>query len=497
MAFEKNIKLKVTADDKSAQQNLSNIDKKVSGISSSLKNMAGLIGVGFGAAFIKTSIDNFIEQERVAAKLNQTLGYNTKALQDYASELQSITRFGDEAIISGTALLGLYVKDESLLKKLTKATLDLASAKQMDLNSAFELMTKAVSGNISMLSRYGIRIESTGDNIKDAKLALEEINRVMGGSAEAEKNTTYGRVESLKNSFGDLQENIGELIVNGLTPLLQKLTDIVAFVNSNKDAFGWILKIGSFGLTELGTGGIISDKDERWKNVPGFKQSLKDEISELKGSRNQIQNLLEYYKKTEKEIKKIKFVPKGFADQSDAIRTVEEDLERLQNRYKSYIESIREIKGGTYFKKKTKEGFIGGVNQPEKPDVGFTQEEVMRDLYEENKFFIDQIEGDLNILRGEFSNFWTSIFGEANSLLEKFLQNFAEGLFDLGSKSLISGLLSLIPGGDAIAAVISPSSPTANINNNNSNTIVLQMDNKTMATWYVSGKNQAGRLRMG
>ena len=72
-------------------------------------------------------------------------------------------------------------------------------------------------------------------------------------------------------------------------------------------------------------------------------------------------------------------------------------------------------------------------------------------------------------------------------------------MLDLGSKSLISGLLGLIPGGDAIAAVISPSSPTANINNNNNNgnTIVLQMDNKTMATWYVSGKNQAGRLRMG
>ena len=67
-------------------------------------------------------------------------------------------------------------------------------------------------------------------------------------------------------------------------------------------------------------------------------------------------------------------------------------------------------------------------------------------IYKE--FFIDPF---TETFRGEFSKAWNSIFGEANSLLEKFIQRVGEALFNKAVGSAATGLLDLvIPGAGAI-----------------------------------------------
>ena len=124
-----------------------------------------------------------------------------------------------------------------------------------------------------------------------------------------------------------------------------------------------------------------------------------------------------------------------------------------------------------------------------KPGIGFSDSDVMQDFYDENSFFIEQMRSDLMILQGEFNGFWENTFGEANSLLEKFLQNFAAGLLELGAKSLLSSFLDFIPGGGFLKPFIEGKQ-------GNPQPIVLAMDGQTMATWYVGGKSQATRLRL-
>lgn len=471
MALEKNIKLKVTADTKQAEQNLGNVDKKVGGITSSLKTMAMVGGVAFGVNFIKQSIGAYIEQERVAAKLNNTLGYNTKSLRDYASELQNKTRFEDDAIISGMSLLGLYVKDEKTLKDLTKATLDLASAKQMDLSSAFEVVSKAVSGNIGMLSRYGIRIESTGSQIQDTQLALEKIGKLMGGSAEAEKNTTYGKIESLKNAFGDLQEVIGEKFIPALSETISLLANLIKL-----DFAGLYNNLNNIGI---GISDFITGQGE-------FKKQLTEMIKNqgtiggtvlggLIGDRNHLEQVAEGLKKVKKEVKE---VVKEITDW----QKVQTQARGREQWFASNGASIAGmgIGKGTFG--------IEGLTGAGAGKDGFDFR--MKNFMKENSFFVEQMRSDIGILQGEFSKFWTDTFGEANSLLEMFLQNFAMGLADLAAKSLFSSILNfLLPGVGTIAgqALGKTTNPTQ---------VNLVLDDTTIAKVYITGKEKAVRLRL-
>jgi flagellar hook-basal body complex protein FliE len=57
------------------------------------------------------------------------------------------------------------------------------------------------------------------------KIILEELGREFGGSAAAQANTFAGKIEILKNQFDDLKEGIGKVIVDALTPFIQKLAE--------------------------------------------------------------------------------------------------------------------------------------------------------------------------------------------------------------------------------------------------------------------------------
>ncbi|MBK6914475.1 MAG: hypothetical protein IPH11_12820 [Ignavibacteriales bacterium] len=50
-------------------------------------------------------------------------------------------------------------------------------------------------------------------------------------------------------------------------------------------------------------------------------------------------------------------------------------------------------------------------------------------------------------MRQAFSQAWQDIFGEANSLLEMFLQNIASGLLSLAAESVATSIFSFLTGG--------------------------------------------------
>jgi len=67
-------------------------------------------------------------------------------------------------------------------------------------------------------------------------------------------------------------------------------------------------------------------------------------------------------------------------------------------------------------------------------------------------YFIDPF---TEAFRGEFSKAWQSIFGEANSLLEKFIQSLGESLFNKAVGSAASGILGMIfPGFNLLEAAV-------------------------------------------
>ena len=109
--------------------------------------------VGLVTAGMRKLLDAFIEQEAAEKKLEVALGKTSQALLNQASALQQITTFGEEAIIGVQSLIGAFIKDEDQIKSATKATLDLAAAKGMDLRAAADLVSKSFGSSTNSLSR--------------------------------------------------------------------------------------------------------------------------------------------------------------------------------------------------------------------------------------------------------------------------------------------------------------------------------------------------------
>lgn len=208
----------------------------VSSIESTVRRLGPAIAGAFSVAavtrFGKAALDAYAEQERatktLSAAMQQAGTYTKEALQhnlDYASSLQRMTTYGDEAITGVQKMLTNFGVEGRMLDELTKATLDLAAAKGMDLKGAADLVAKAVGSSTNALSRYGITVEGAVGSTERAQMAVDNITKLFGGAAAAEADTFQGRVKQLTNAWGDFQEQLGEMLVGPASQLVAWMRD--------------------------------------------------------------------------------------------------------------------------------------------------------------------------------------------------------------------------------------------------------------------------------
>lgn len=170
----------------------------------------------FGAGIFSASIGKltrlFGEQEKAEKKLETAIGKHSTALLAFASAQQKITTFGDEELINAMSLIGAYTDNEKAISRLTQASMDLASAKGMDLTTAVDLVSKSVFSSTNALSRYGIQVEGTSGSVERLQSATENISALYSGQAQASAETFLGSMTQLSNSVGDLGEKFGAVL---------------------------------------------------------------------------------------------------------------------------------------------------------------------------------------------------------------------------------------------------------------------------------------------
>ena len=157
------------------------------------------------------------EQQRAESKLETAIGKRSNALLAFASQQQRVTAFGDEETITAMSLVGAYTDNEKAISRLTKVSMDLATAKGMDLKSAVDLVSKSVFSSTNALSRYGVTIEGSAGSVQRLESATSALTNLYGGQAEANAQTFLGTVDQLGNSLGDAGENIGFVFIPALT----------------------------------------------------------------------------------------------------------------------------------------------------------------------------------------------------------------------------------------------------------------------------------------
>ena len=184
------------------------------------------------AAALGETIEAFREQEDAVNQLNQSMinqGTFSADLQrkylDMAGALQKVTTFGDEQIISAQAILQAHIGNREVTEDLVKATLNLATAKKMDLSSAAELVGKSISSETNMLARQGIHLDESIAKHDRLAAVIQAVDGKTHGYAEAAAKG-LGSTVTLKNAFGELMEVIGEKLAPIVTSFSIKLADL-------------------------------------------------------------------------------------------------------------------------------------------------------------------------------------------------------------------------------------------------------------------------------
>lgn len=134
-------------------------------------------------------------------------GESVRRLKDYASELQSVSNYGDEGTINLMSQLAASGRTEAEIMKIMGAAADVAASGVMSLDSAVKYLNSSYNG---LAGELGERIPQvkllTAEEMKQGKAVEIVANQYKGMAKEMTDSGTQA-----KNAFGDFMESIGRI----------------------------------------------------------------------------------------------------------------------------------------------------------------------------------------------------------------------------------------------------------------------------------------------
>lgn len=202
-----------------------------------------------------SSLSSYQNQEKaniqLATAMKQAGAFTNEAYQsllNYSAELQNFTIFGDDATTTVMAQLYAMGLNTEQIKAATLQTANLASLMGTDLSTAARAMADLFKGNLGMIGRYIKGIDETVIKSGDLNAIIQELNKHIGGQAEALGNTALGSMAKFNNAVDDFRENVGGALTTALMPFVDHIKDLITNLNKTSPALtGIIGAVGALG----------------------------------------------------------------------------------------------------------------------------------------------------------------------------------------------------------------------------------------------------------
>ena len=294
-------------------------------------------------------------EKRLATVLETTggaAGLTAKEITSMASSLQSVTTFGDEAIIEGQNLLLTFTKiGKDVFPEATEAMLNMSAALGQGMKESAIQLGKALNDpilGISALRRVGIQLTKQqeeqirkftemGEISKAQNIILGELETQFGNTARAMAETPVGKWQQVSNLLGDIGEDIGKEIVPGFSNMAEAMKGILA----EDGAFRTMLDGMGAGLNLVANAtakairyyDIFLNKAREWAATSVHKDAIKD-----------LEKLEKSYKKTYGVLWE-HIVKTGDAHKEELkiLETARERVGRYQGEISKYGEKMDEL----------------------------------------------------------------------------------------------------------------------------------------------------------
>jgi hypothetical protein len=261
MAVVKNLMIRTGADMSGLRKSFSKASKDLQKFKKTVSRTMKIAAVALAGVGVKKSLDAIdyqIEQEtKLAVIMRQRMNATEEMIQsvkDLTSEQQRLGVVGDEAQLMGAQELATYLEKSEAIKTLIPAMNNLVAqqygfaASGEQVRNIATMIGKVMDGQTGALSRYGFtfseaeeKIFKFGSEAEKSALFAKIVADSVGNMNEALANTSSGRVKQMKNAFGDLQEEIGRLILpirDAIIPLLHRLVNLgIKAAQSMRQAF--------------------------------------------------------------------------------------------------------------------------------------------------------------------------------------------------------------------------------------------------------------------
>ena len=150
-------------------------------------------------------------------------GTASKALKEYASQLQKVSNLGDEEIIPQMTQLVATGRTEAEVMKIIATASDMSASGAMSFDQAVTQLNATLNGNIGRLGQQNAELKALTKEELESGKAVEILGEKYKGLAKATVDTK----KQLQNAIGDLKETFGSVFENAMAPMRKFFTELI------------------------------------------------------------------------------------------------------------------------------------------------------------------------------------------------------------------------------------------------------------------------------
>jgi hypothetical protein len=198
----------------------------------------GALTAGIGLA-TKAAMEDEAAQLELARQLRvttQATDAQIKAVEQSISAFSKQTAMADDQLRPALANLVRATGSLELSQKAMAVTADLATAKNIDMESASVAVSKALNGQVAALIKLDPSLKGVITSTSTADEIMQALNSSVGGAAETFANSAEGGLKNFGIQMDELKESIGAAFIPVMEKLLPLVLNFTTFLQDNTKA---------------------------------------------------------------------------------------------------------------------------------------------------------------------------------------------------------------------------------------------------------------------